>query len=144
MKLPCIIVDMDGTLSDCSHRVHHAREKNWDAFHETIALDPPVPHVLMAVRQFAILYEVIISTGRPEQYRGITHHWLVDNGLRYTRLYMRSTGDWRPAAELKRDHLRIIRETYDPWLVLEDTSSLVKMFREEGLTVFQVAEEAFA
>lgn len=23
-KLPCIIVDIDGTIADCSHRLHHA------------------------------------------------------------------------------------------------------------------------
>lgn len=143
MRLPCIIVDMDGTLSDCSHRVHHAKAKDWDAFHETIALDPANSHVLLAVRQFSILYDIVISTGRPERYREVTHNWLKEHRVKYARLYMRGSEDFRSAAMIKRDHLAMIRHSYDPWLVLEDTTSVVKMFREEGLTVFQVAEEAF-
>lgn len=143
MKLPCIIVDLDGTLSDCRWRVHHAHAKDWDEFHKGVEFDEPVSHVLLAVRQFAILYDVVISTGRPEELRPKTLKWMSEHRVPCKALYMRSAEDFRSVSRVKRDHLLAIKQKWDPWLVLEDTSSVVKMFREEGLTVFQVAEEAF-
>lgn len=57
---------------------------------------------------------------------------------------MRSDGDMRPDVSVKRELLRAIeREGFSPWLTIDDRSSVVSMWREEGLTCLQVAEGDF-
>jgi hypothetical protein len=35
------VFDIDGTISNCDHRVALARSKQWDLFHQACAEDPP-------------------------------------------------------------------------------------------------------
>jgi hypothetical protein len=49
-----VVVDLDGTLADCTHRLHHVRghgRKNWEAFFAGCHLDMPNPVVVALVRR---------------------------------------------------------------------------------------------
>jgi len=52
IKTKCIIVDIDGTLSSCEHRVHHVTcdKKNWDAFFADMDKDPVIEPIANLVR----------------------------------------------------------------------------------------------
>ena len=48
MKIKTIIVDIDGTLADLSHRRHHVEngKRNWSAFFAELSNDKPVESVV--------------------------------------------------------------------------------------------------
>jgi hypothetical protein len=56
-------------------------------------------------------------------------------------IYMRPSGDRRPDFVVKKEiYARDIEPRHNVWFVLDDRSSVVKMWREIGLTCLQVAE----
>ena len=79
-----IVCDLDGTLANCEHRVHHFRDKpkNWDAFYAGVREDQvniPVNRVLCAfsrLAHFGADYNIIFCSGRPERCREDTIWWL--------------------------------------------------------------------
>ena len=60
-----IVCDLDGTLANCEHRVHHVQNKpkNWDAFYAGVREDEvnvPVLHVLDKFMFYeAAIYNII-------------------------------------------------------------------------------------
>lgn len=148
IKPKAIIVDIDGTLADCSHRVHHLQRtpKDWDAFYRGIHEDLTHEHVLMLVEFFDRSHiQVIYVTGRSEAWRNDTEAWLSHRGLSgYTHLHMRPDGDHRADDVLKREiYERDIQPYYDVLFALEDRSRVVKMWRSIGVPCLQVAEGDF-
>ena len=68
----------------------------------------------------------------------------MDSGVIIEKLLMRSQGNYTDDDELKRHWLNIAREADQaPDLVFEDRDRVVRMWREEGITCFQVAEGNF-
>lgn len=137
-----VIVDLDGTLCDCRHRLHHvqAGAKNWGAFFAGIADDMPVEPIRRMVQTLAKDYKVVLCSGRPEEYRGVTVAWLDEWCVPFDSLYMRATGDYRPDHVVKMQLLDGIREDgFEPFLVVDDRQSVVDGWREQGLLCMQVA-----
>jgi hypothetical protein len=137
-----VIFDLDGTLADCTHRLHHVKhgKRNWDAFFATMAEDRPIASVVRLLHTFADCGEpILFCSGRPETYREITEKWLSDHGIYDApRLYMRAEGDTRPDYIVKRQILDGIRQDgFEPWLVIDDRPSVVAMWREAGLCCLQ-------
>ncbi len=137
---PIVIVDMDGTLADVSHRIHHVRskKKDWPRFFATMNEDPPSQIVVNWVKNLPPDFEVVIVTGRPETYLSDTKAWLARHDIPYSRILMRPTGDHRPDYVVKRellDHIPRDRVAF----VIDDRPSVCEMWRACGLRVFQVA-----
>lgn len=139
-----IIVDLDGTLCDISHRVHHieSKPKDYDAFYGAMADDKVITGIqslIHAMRQDD--YNILFVTGRPEQYRGLTEQWLLAHvGAPFT-LLMRTTGDYRTDDIVKREiYEKHIKPYEDIAFVIEDRSRVVKMWRSLGLLCLQVAD----
>ena len=85
-------------------------------------------------------YGVVLSSGRPEEYRAVTEEWLGRHGVSYQGLYMRPTGDTRADHIVKAEMLTQIRaDGFDPFIVIDDRPSVVAMWRENGLVCLQVA-----
>jgi phosphoglycolate phosphatase-like HAD superfamily hydrolase len=143
----CVIFDMDGTLADNSHRQHHltGAKKNWAAFNEGIGED--TPHTPVAELARILLragLSIIICTGREERYRRVTETWMTMHDIPGERIYMRADGDYRPDHVIKLELLaQIRRDGFDPLLVIDDRNSVVKMWRDAGLTCLQAAEGDF-
>ena len=145
-----VIFDLDGTLSDSSHRQHFVqqRPKDFKSFYEQAAYDPPNDPVLntyLALDQEA--HDLILVSGRPNDYREITEEWLHEYVwiFRMTLLFMRKSGDFRPDYEIKREILydNIIPVYGKPGLAFDDRDQVVQMWRAEGIPCFQVAEGSF-
>ncbi len=142
MKPKAIIVDIDGTLADVEHRVHHVRaaKKNWRAFNEGMAQDTVnvwCAGLIKAMR--ANDYGILFVTGRDENYRSVTEAWLKQHKIEYDKLFMRAAVDFRGDNEVKKQiYLEEIRDHWDVVFVVDDRLSVVKMWRYDlGLVCLQ-------
>ena len=140
------IFDLDGTLADISHRLHHVqgRRKDWDAFFAGIPedrLNMPVAHVLDAFAR-ARSAAIVLCSGRPERCRRDTEAWLALHEVPYEALYMRSDNDTRPDHIVKAEMLEQVRAAgFEPVIVIDDRQSVVDMWRDKGLTCLQCAPD---
>ncbi|MCA9911832.1 MAG: polynucleotide kinase [Anaerolineae bacterium] len=142
-KPEAIIVDLDGTLSDCTHRRHLAQEKNWKAFYEALVDDPVNEPVRNTVEALAESYAVLLVSGRPLDYLHHTLVWLDEKAISHDELHMRKSGDNRDDTIVKREILAELRKKYDIVMAFDDRDRVVKMWRDEGIPCFQVAEGNF-
>jgi phosphoglycolate phosphatase-like HAD superfamily hydrolase len=140
-----VVFDIDGTLADVSARLHHIRQKprNWKAFFAGMSEDKEV-HAI--VRLCNLVYDagvrVVLCSGRPEEYRRQTVDWLARVGVRYDELRLRRKGDRRSDTIAKREMLEGL-DLADILFVVEDRSSVVEMWREQGLVCLQCAPGEF-
>jgi hypothetical protein len=134
-----IIVDIDGTIADNMHRqsILEAEPKNWDAFFSECHLDLPIEPVVEIVQILDKYHSILIVTGRSDKYRELTTLWLKKYEIPFEELYMRKDGDFRPDHEIKEEILHIIRQSYNPFLAIDDRQSVVDMWRRNGLICLQ-------
>lgn len=135
-----ILVDMDGTLSDGSARLHHIQNKpkNWKAFFKEGANDPVFPLVEAIVKDHARFGdEIVIFTARPESNREITEGWLIEKDIPYSRVMMRKNGDYRPDYIVKEEMLMQVFAEYDdpPLFAIDDKHEVLEMFRKHYVRV---------
>jgi hypothetical protein len=157
---PLYIFDIDGTLANCEHRVHilnrpgHLDQK-WRDFYAACDKDAPIVQTLktleLILRSGA---EVWFWTGRSNEVCQKTINWLTDNTeyffLRYELefeniLTMRDEGDHTPDHALKKQWLdgMLNQDRKRLVAVFEDRANVVKMWRDAGVTCYQVAPGNF-
>ncbi|EQC48887.1 polynucleotide kinase domain protein [Bacteriovorax sp. BSW11_IV] len=137
-----IIVDLDGTLCDCEHRVHHVNgegKKNWKEFNELMGEDKLNKWCLDLIHAMAGTgHKILFVTGREDQYRAKTKEWLARHYVPYDELHMRSTGDFREDSDIKKDIFQQdLSKRYEVTFVVDDRKSVVTMWREIGLVCLQ-------
>lgn len=142
-----VIVDIDGTLADVGHRLHHIKgsgQKNWHAFFERMDDDSPNQEIVDMVRAYAKEHEIFIMTGRPDSYRERTIAWLKRFAVPFSRLYMRRTRDHRPDYVVKKEIFEALGEDKQRVaLVIDDRPSVCDMWRNCGLKVLRVENGEF-
>ena len=147
MKTNCWVFDVDGTLSDPTHRKHwiSSAPKNWAAWNAAMAEDSYHADIIQFVRiAKAHGMAVVICTGREETEREVTEKWLWEGIIDYAKLYMRKKKDYRGDDVIKRELLAEIRaDGYEPVLVFDDRDRVVAMWRSEGIRCLQVAPGNF-
>ncbi len=136
---PLAVFDLDGTLADVRHRLHHlqGRPKHWDAFFDAAGEDPPLPDGLALVRESARDCDVVYVTGRPERCRADTLAWLSRHGLPLGELAMRRAGDRRPARLAKPALLRRLAGDRVVAVVVDDDEAVCAAYEQEGWTVLR-------
>jgi uncharacterized HAD superfamily protein len=138
-----VIVDMDGTIADVNHRLHHISgdgKKNWKRFFQGMDRDTPIDDVIQQVRELAEEHKIVILTGRPEHYRGVSERWLEKHEVPYEVLFMRPSGDHRPDYVVKQE----IVEEIGPEkiaLAIDDREPVCEMFRKLGIEVQEVKSD---
>lgn len=132
-----IIVDIDGTLAHMTVRSPYDYSKV-----DTDIVDEVVKNLVNYYR--FTQHQVIIVSGRKDECYVSTSMWLAQNNIRHEALYMRKTNDNRPDYIVKREiYEKHIKGQYNITVVLDDRDQVVRMWREEGLKVLQVAEGNF-
>lgn len=132
-KPECLIVDIDGTLSDMNGR------DPYDA--STCEKDLPHYDVIKLVRDFD--GPVVFCSGRSDEHREQTQRWL-DKYRLTGPLFMRRSDDKRKDWIVKFEVLRdMISPYYNPIAVYDDRDQVVAMWRAQQLRVYQVAEGNF-
>jgi hypothetical protein len=142
------VFDLDGTLANCEHRVHLAREHRWDEFHAKCAHDAVYDAEAALMRAwYAAGHGVAYSTGRTEPYRVLTRLWLKEHDLPQAILLMRAEDDRRPSTVTKAENLDRIKDYFGPGdsiaFIMEDQDKLVAMWRAMGYTCLQPRPGAF-
>jgi predicted kinase len=131
-----IVVDMDGTLSLLNGR------NPFDA--STCDRDLPHQPVLDTVLLWQQSLSVIVVSGRTDDCRSQTEEWLTQYGVKPDLVLMRRVGDQRKDSIIKQEIFeQEILGRYNIKFVLDDRQQVVDMWRDLGLTVFQVAEGNF-
>lgn len=133
-----VLVDIDGTVALMGDR------SPFDA--TRVGEDSPnLPVIEIVWSLYRQGFAVVFVSGRSSDARAETDQWLRRHvGLPSYRLFMRSAGDSRRDAIVKRELFdRHIREYFNVLAVLDDRNQVVAMWRELGLTCLQVAEGAF-
>jgi hypothetical protein len=134
--IPAFIIDIDGTLSDPTHRLHYIRKypQDWNSFFLASVDDPPHEYMLFLVKQLIHIGPIFLCTTRPEEYRTITIKWLQDHFTSFTYIYMRKPSDPTDNAATK---LRMLNEIkshgFQPLFAIDDQPSVVAMYRKEGI-----------
>lgn len=143
----CFLFDIDGTLADLSHRLHHIQKqpKDWDAFFAAVADDAPIEHVIAFARTlWAGGAKLVFVSGRNEVCRLATVNWLRRYGLPSGPLLMRGADDRRPDDVVKTEMLPLILAYgYTPVMAFEDRDRVVAAWRAHGIPCAQVAPGAF-
>lgn len=138
-----VIFDIDGTLADLTHRLHHIKNGNrdWNRFNENVHLDVPIRPIIALAQKLYQHHIIILASGRGEEVRLPTQKWLKENYVHYHELYMRPAGDYRKDTIIKHEILGQIRLKYgnDIELVVDDRQSVVDMWRANGLICLQAA-----
>jgi predicted kinase len=137
-KPSAILVDIDGTVALMSDRSPYDMSR--------VHLDTPNEAVIAAVRAMhAAGNTIIFCSGRTDDGRAATEAWLqLHVGVPHAGLFMRATGDQRKDSVVKREIFE--KQLRDHWRILavfDDRNQVVRMWRELGLPVFQVAEGNF-
>lgn len=134
-----IICDIDGTLA-----IHNGRSPyEWNRVIE----DKPNRPVVKTLDNYKSKDENVIITlvsGRDEVCRKQTEQWLKGWGITYDELYMRPEGNTEKDSVIKeRIYRQYIEGKYNVFFVLDDRDQTVRLWRELGLTCFQVADGNF-
>ena len=146
-----VIFDLDGTLAIIDKRRAKATKAdgkiNWTVFFapENIQLDEPNEPVIAAFQAMkAAGFRVGIFSGRDDISRKETEAWLLENGIKVDFLKMRRHGSFVSDHTLKKAWLNeIIAAGEEVLCVYDDRDKVVKMWRENGVACFQVAEGDF-
>lgn len=142
----CYIFDIDGTLADCSHRLHFIQQKpkNWRSFFADVANDKPLQHVVDLALVLKEHAPIVFVSGRSDECRTATRTWLFNQGFMMPRVYMRRAGDYRDDDIIKGELLdAVLADGFEPIMVFDDRDRVVKMWRARGIPCAQVAEGNF-
>jgi len=135
-----IIVDIDGTVAIRNPEIN--RE-----FYDYSKVDTDLPNedVIRVIRSlWESGHKILYVSGRDEVCFNKTQRWLLENCPPGVKLLMRKAGDKRKDTIVKRElYDKHIKFDYEVVGVFDDRNSVVEMWRELGLTCFQVAEGDF-
>ncbi|MGH3655458.1 MAG: hypothetical protein ACRDUA_02260 [Micromonosporaceae bacterium] len=136
---PYAVLDLDGTLADVRHRLHHLarRPRNWDAFFAGCSADQPLPEGLEVTAALAAEHEIVYLTGRPERTRRATERWLRRHGLPPGRLLMRGETDRRPSAVFKLGRLRRLAAERAVAVLVDDDAAVCAAAEAAGFLVLR-------
>lgn len=143
-KRNCFCFDLDGTICDVLHRRQFVatKPKNWNAWNAGMVSDTPhlpVQKVFQALRQDQDV-DLIIVSGRSDDYKEQTVKWLSDNEIFYDEIFMRKYKDNRDDAIVKSEIADEIEKTHNILGVFDDRQRVVNMWIQRGIFVFDVAQ----
>ena len=142
-----VLCDLDGTLALINGR------SPYDASNCDIKDQPNVPVIETILAHYNAGRKIIFCSGREDKYRPETIRFIEKHCLIYNsgschpieyKLFMRKTDDFRKDSIIKEEIYKAeIQGKYNVLLVLDDRTQVVSLWRELGLTCFQVAPGDF-
>ena len=136
---PLVILDLDGVISDATHRQHFLRGafKDFRGFFTAAPDDPPLETGLALAASVDDDHTVAILTARPHYMSDDTRSWLAANDVRHDLLILRpehGRGSRGPSADFKRHELNRLRAAgYEVTAAIDDDERIIEMYRSEGV-----------
>ena len=136
-----VIFDLDGTLSDCTHRNHYLEKTpiDLDSFDALMHTDTVIAPVAFLLKNLSGVIKIVL-TARPDKYRKVTEKWLSDYKLlsHIEEIYMRPK-EWykKPDNLYKKSMIKFLSQKYNILLVIDDSNHVVDMWRENGIYCLQ-------
>jgi predicted kinase len=134
----CVIFDVDGTLA-----LNKSGRSNYDM--NRLLEDVPNENVVRLAK--LVMHtntdscrpvHLIVFSGRDDIGLDDTKLWLSDNGIHFSEIYLRKTGDNRKDTIVKQEMFdKYIKDKYFVDFVVDDRAQVVEMWRRLGLTVLQ-------
>lgn len=137
-----VIFDLDGTLANIKHRRVYLDETppNWQAFNRNMKDDAPNVSVVELYKTLwnTGKYNIVIVSGRSNEFRKFTEQWLFWNKISYSQLLMREKDDFRSDHLIKEDILKKLKSIgSEIAFVVDDRQQVVDMWRRNGITCLQ-------
>lgn len=143
-----VIMDLDGTLANGSHRLHLLPTKDmhltetWREFNAAAKDDAPIANT---IEMFNALIRGgktgVVLTGRSGEFLSDAVHWLSSHKCHYDFLVMRGAEDNRKDTVIKEEFLRAVG--LDRILcAFDDSPAVIAHFRSMGITTYAVTEYA--
>jgi hypothetical protein len=144
-----VIVDIDGTVANCSHRLPFIHpeagcKKNWGRFFGEMDKDTLFPHIKEIVNALSSSGHIIVFlTGRPETYYQKTVDWITKNDIKYDFLLMRVKGDHSSDVIAKKTLLDNFLKTQgdktyqDILCAFEDRDRIIDLWKSLGIPVLE-------
>lgn len=127
-----VIVDIDGTLAKMQGRSPY----DWDCVFQDRVNEPVANHVRKLFDDGVV---VILLSGRDGAAREETERWLRFHEIPYDELFMRAEGDTTRDDQVKYELFNEnVRGKYRVEYVLDDRDQVVRMWRDLGLSCWQV------
>lgn len=125
-----IICDLDGTLALFGDANPYNRDFTKDEINKSVR------NILWFCAE-----DVILLSGRKEQFREQTGQWLKSNGIGYKHLYMRRNDDNRKDVAVKEEiYNEHIRGKYNVTMVIDDRLAVCRLWHRLGLPLFRVGD----
>ncbi|WP_446030895.1 phosphatase domain-containing protein [Phaeobacter inhibens] len=142
------LFDIDGTIAKIDHRrpLVVGEKADWKTFNSLMGDDIPNEPIVDLYRALweTKRYELILVSGRGEEFRSVTETWLTWNLIPFGKLLMRPQGDFRSDVEVKQEILDgLLSEGKTISFVVDDRDSVVAMWRRNNITCLQCAEGDF-
>lgn len=127
-----VVVDLDGTLCDHTHRIHHLSrgQIDWEAYNSECSKDVINPAIAVLIDYYKSKdHQIVLVTGRTERHRPATETWLLEHKVPYNFLYMRGNHDFRPNEAFKRDvYFKNLYGAMEIILAVDDSTRVAQMW----------------
>lgn len=132
LKTDAIILDIDGSIAHMTDRGPYDTSR-----YHTDEVDE---YVLSVIQVLSNEFPILVTTGRSEDFREVTHKWLIDNNVPFDSLIMRKSGDARNDAIIKPElYWEFIAPEYNVVMAFDDRDRVVRAWRDMGIKVAQIA-----
>jgi len=147
-KQECIIMDLEGTLTDCSHRIHYYVDKNYDKWNSLFSADTPNKYMLRIIRESIKLdKKIIICTAKSAECAESVYDWLRtyhcwENGPSILSIidsiYFRKKDDRRISVTVKEEMLWKIMKKWSVTFAYDDRLGNCEMYISNGIPTRQI------
>ena len=137
-----LIIDLDGTLCDNTHRLCHLEQvpKDWGEYNAQMGADKLNLWCKEIMRHFQLTHTIFIITGRMKtlQIREDTLKWLQFHKIPYDKIFFRNDQDFRDDTVVKQEiYEKYIKGNWEVTFCVDDRPRVVSMWRELGMTCLQ-------
>lgn len=129
-----IVIALEGTLSDNSHRLD-LKDSSFEDYYKEIINDGLNKNLAEFIKHI-IADEIVVYTTTPENFKPLVDKWLIEHGLNVDKVLLKNKNDFRPETEVKLSFL----DTLDtaPTVVIENSMRVADAIRAKEIMVIQV------